>query len=187
MIDNSKRVFVGIPVPREIHKLLPVIKECLQPFNDSLRWLPEKNLHITLSFLGSVPVSQIQELCEKLDSSLKSGYFPLEIIGSGVFPVPSAPKIFWLGTGKGNTALEKLHLEVNHATATFKETGRKTKFSPHITIARTKGNPGKIDALPFLNIVYSPVEFMINSINLYESELMPGGSQYTVLNEFPLN
>ena len=45
----------------------------------------------------------------------------------------------------------------------------------------------EIDALPFLNTVYSPIELDINSICLYESKLFPEGAQYTVLNSFPLN
>ena len=187
MKDNTKRLFVGISLSREIQNILPIAKECLHPFHKYLRWVPDRNLHITLSFLGSVPINRIQELSNNLETSIQSGYFPIEITGSGVFPTPKSPKIFWLGVGDGRTKLEKLHHEVIAATAPFKGTGKKTVFAPHITIARTIGNPRKIDVLPFLNIVYSPVEFMINSINLYESVLMPGGSQYTVLNEFPLN
>ncbi|MDP6570107.1 MAG: RNA 2',3'-cyclic phosphodiesterase [Candidatus Marinimicrobia bacterium] len=187
MNEDTKRLFVGVPLSKEIQKILPVAKECLQPFHKYLRWVPERNLHITLSFLGSVPVNQIQDLCENLESTVQSRFFPIEIRGSGVFPSPKSPQVFWLGVGEGRTELKKLHHEVNETTAPFKGTGKKTGYAPHITIARTKGIPRKIDVLPFLNIVYSPVEFMINSINLYESVLMPGGSQYTILNEFPLH
>ena len=45
----------------------------------------------------------------------------------------------------------------------------------------------KIDASPFLNTVYSPIEFDVNSIYLYESQLLPKGAEYKVLAEFPLN
>ena len=57
---------------------------------------------------------------------------------------------------------------------------------PHITIARIRRSQRKIDVLPFLKCVYSPIELDVNSICLYESLLLPEGAQYTVLTEFPL-
>ena len=42
----------------------------------------------------------------------------------------------------------------------------------------------KIDVSPFLGIVYSPIEIMINSINLYYVVFLPSGSEYTVLSQF---
>ena len=54
-------------------------------------------------------------------------------------------------------------------------------------LARIKNVPRKFDVLPFLNSVYSKIELDVNSISMYESKLFPEGTQYTVLDTFPLN
>ena len=60
-------------------------------------------------------------------------------------------------------------------------------FIPHITLGRAILSYRKIDALPFLQYVYSPIEFDINSVALYESQLLSQGAEYKVLTTFPLN
>ena len=60
-------------------------------------------------------------------------------------------------------------------------------FSPHITIGNILNNFVKIDVLPFLNTVYSPIGLDVNSICLFESQLFQVGAKYRILNEFPLN
>ena len=56
----------------------------------------------------------------------------------------------------------------------------------HVTIVRKK-NPVKIDVLPFLKYVYSPIQLDVNSVVLYESLLLPQWTEYKVLTEFQLN
>ena len=63
----------------------------------------------------------------------------------------------------------------------------KKRFSPHITIVRATRSSRKIDVLPFLEYVYSPIELDVDSVTLYESELLPRRVKYKALTEFPLN
>jgi len=60
------------------------------------------------------------------------------------------------------------------------------KNSP-ITIGLSTKSYGKIDVLSFMEHVYSPREFAINTVALYESQLLPTGINYKVLTQFPLN
>ena len=60
-----------------------------------------------------------------------------------------------------------LHKEVKKTAAPFKKGGQKEHFIPHITIGRAKQSYRKINALPFLEYVYSPLEFDVNSEALY--------------------
>ena len=69
----------------------------------------------------------------------------------------------------------------------FKASINKEGFIPHITIGRATQSCGKINVLPFLKYVYSPIELDINSIVLYESQLLPKGRGYKVITRFPLN
>ena len=72
--------------------------------------------------------------------------------------------------------------KINKSLKVIIENDPKKTFPPHITIGNILNNFVKIDVLPFLNTVYSPIELDINSICLYESILLPEGARYTVLN-----
>ena len=77
--------------------------------------------------------------------------------------------------------------KINKSLKVIIENDPKKTFPPHITIGKIPNNFVKIDVLPFLNTVYSPIELSVNSICLYESKLFPEGAKYRILNEFPLN
>ena len=77
--------------------------------------------------------------------------------------------------------------KINKSLKVIIENDRKKTFTPHITFAKIPNNFVKIDVLPFLNTVYSPIELDVNSICLFESQLFQKGAKYRILNEFPLN
>jgi 2'-5' RNA ligase len=77
--------------------------------------------------------------------------------------------------------------KINKSLKVIIENDPKKTFPPYITIGNILNNFVKIDVLPFLNTVYSPIELSVNSICLYESKLFPEGAKYRILNEFPLN
>jgi len=83
--------------------------------------------------------------------------------------------------------LKILYTQINKSLKVIIENDPKMTFTPHITIGNILNNFVKIDVLPFLNTVYSPIELSVNSICLYESKLFPEGAKYRILNEFPLN
>ena len=114
-------------------------------------------------------------------------HFKVSIETTGVFPSIRVPKIFWLGIGNSQQKLTKLHKQIQKAMISFKGSKKKDDFIPHITIGRTTRSYGKIDVLPFLKYVYSPIQLDVNSVVLYESQLLPRGAEYKVLNKFPLN
>ena len=104
-----------------------------------------------------------------------------------MFPSSKSPKVLWLGISKGIDELTLLQSQIEKSVREFKDNYENNTFTPHISIARIRKLHAKIDVLPFLNSVYSPIELDVNSICLYESQLFPEGAQYTVLETFPLN
>ena len=77
--------------------------------------------------------------------------------------------------------------KINKSLKVIIENDPKKTFTPLITIGNILNNFVKIDVLPFLNTVYSPIELSVNSICLYENKLFPEGAKYRIPNEFPLN
>ena len=77
--------------------------------------------------------------------------------------------------------------KINKSLKVIIENDPKKIFPPYITIGNILNNFVKIDVLPFLNTVYSPIELDINSVCLFESKLFQEWGKYRILNEFPLN
>ena len=186
-INLERRVFIGIPIGGKIKSILPSLKTSIHSSRDIIRWIPPENIHLTLSFLGNISDQDIPNIVQSLENCITSKYFKIKIESTGVFPSVNFPIILWIGIGKGADKLTLLQKEIERSVRKFKEISKKEKFKPHITIARIRRSRLKIDVLPFLNTVYSPIELDINSICLYESILLPEGARYTVLTEFPLN
>ena len=104
-----------------------------------------------------------------------------------MFHSSKSQKVLWLGISKGIDELTLLQSQVEKSVREFKDNYENNTFTPHISITRIKNGSRKIDVLPFLNSVYSPIDLDVNSISMYESKLFPEGTQYTVLDTFPLN
>ena len=80
-----------------------------------------------------------------------------------------------------------MYTQIEQSLKVIIDNGPKKTFTPHITIGKFPNNFVKIDVLPFLSTVYSPIELSVNSICLYENKLFPEEAKYRILNEFPLN
>ena len=189
-INFGRRVFFGIPIGSIIKSILPSLKSTIHSSRDIIRWIPPENIHLTLAFLGNIAERDVANIIQTLENKFSFNNFKIKIEGTGVFPSKIFPKILWTGISKGVDELKLLHQYIEKSVGKFKAFNKKEGFLPHITIARIARihiSQRKIDVLPFLNTVYSPIELDINSICLYESLLLPEGAQYTVLTKFPFN
>ena len=186
-INNEKRVFIGIPIGRQIKSILPIVKSAVNCNPNCIKWIPPENIHLTLSFLGNISNKDLPSLIQSVEKKITSNNFQFTITGTGVFPSSKSPKVLWLGISNGIDELTLLQSQVEKSVREFKDNYENNTFIPHISIARIKKGPRKIDVLPFLNSVYSKIKLDVNSISMYESKLFPEGTQYTVLDTFPLN
>ena len=186
-INLEKRVFIGIPIGCKIKSILPSLKSSIHSSRDVIKWTPPENIHLTLSFLGNISEREISNVIQSIENEITFNYFKIKVEGLGVFPSTNIPINLWAGISKGVYELTLLHQFIEKSVRKYKASNKKEKFIPHITIARIRKSQRKIDVLPFLNTVYSPIELDINSICLYESLLSPEGVKYIVLTEFQLN
>ena len=186
-VELEKRLFIGIPAGRKIQAILFDIQSSIGHNSRQIRWIPSENIHITLSFLGNVHLDNIPKLTKALEDALDLDHLRISIEKTGIFPSPNFPKILWLGVGRGKQKMMALHEQIDEEVAPFKAGRKKYGFIPHITIGRVARSYGKINVLPFLDHVYSPRELDVNSVALYESQLLAEGGEYKVLTRFPLN
>ncbi len=172
------RVFVAVPVPREVRaRAADAGKELAA---DGISLVRPENMHLTLRFVGEVQPSEGESIALELDRVVFKR-FPCSVRGAGVFPDEHHVRVVWAGVESGGS-LEALAAKVAQA---LKGHGGDQRFSAHLTIARVKR---RFDAAPFLSKHRDEDfgSFEVSEFHLIESVLGgPQGPQYRVIRSYP--
>ncbi|MFA4828398.1 MAG: RNA 2',3'-cyclic phosphodiesterase [Thermodesulfovibrionales bacterium] len=182
------RCFIAIEFPDEIKRNIDTYIEQLRATKADVKWVPAKNLHLTLKFLGSTPEELLTEINRKLLSIAKlHDRFTSLISGAGVFPNIKQPRVIWLGI-KDAEEMIKLQKDADEAMAElgFKKEDR--EFNPHLTIGRAR-SPKNKDVLMKELATLKDADFgkiEVKNIAVMKSELKPSGAEYFRLNEIPI-
>ncbi len=136
--------------------------------------VPEENLHLTLSYLGSVD-DATQRCVEQFADTLDFEPCFLEFDRLGYWP---KPKVLWLGCSNKPDALTKFVYELNKG---LKECGIDVgdrSFAPHITLMR------KVNKSP-QDTEIKKIPWKVDHFVLVESKTLPQGAQYQVMKTWP--
>jgi RNA 2',3'-cyclic 3'-phosphodiesterase len=172
---SKRRLFVAIPVPElikeEIHKQLNTL-------NLPLKWIPEKNLHVTAHFFGNIEEEYLDELFKKISDVCKevsSLVLEPEMISvkSGKFQ-----NMIWVKF-KRSQAFEDLCKEISKKF----DVEVKRNPLPHINLVRSRS---KITSDKFPIPFNKTFQLNVSAIELWESKLSPQGSTYSSLKSFIL-
>lgn len=149
-----------------------------------LSWVREPSLHLTLKFLDEQPSDKLPAIQEAVAHVAgRHRELLMTLGGVGAFPNFRRARVVWLGVGQ-DPRLELLHHDIELACEQigFEVDGR--AFRPHLTLARVR------QALPEERLrelsraarqTDYHTDFLVRSIDLMQSELSSGGSQYTTL------
>lgn len=175
------KIFVSVSLPTEIKNELYGVQKSISPALAKIKWVPKKNLHLTLKFIGEV--ENIDKIHEKL-SKIKFKSFNVKLDEFEMHPWGKHTKAGYaarLGVNiKPFDDIIKLQQEVDAELFSGYQ-----KFSPHITLGRLKMIKKKKEFLDFVKeIKIKPVEFKINSFKLMQSKLSKDGSKYIVLKKY---
>jgi len=171
----TKRLFIGLELPLCSRQTLAG----LDPKIKGLRWLPVEQIHLTMSFLGSVDSFAETRLKESLANVHVPPFF-LPIQGVGLFG-GSRPTVVWAGVGKGHPHLFALHHHIQDAVLRAGLEPDLKPFHPHITIGRTT-NVSRPALLPFLRR-HAETEFDLWNVTgfaLFSSLLSQDGAKHEV-------
>lgn len=154
--------------------------------NDLIRWVPVRNIHLTLKFLGDISLSGLDLVKHLLETeAAKYQPFDMRVEGLGCYPDPRRPRVLWIGL-QAPPALNSLQHDLDAATARLGYPSEEREFSPHLTIGRVRQNAGSTD----LQKIRTALEQArvgdlgtahVDAIHLFKSELQPTGSVYTRL------
>jgi RNA 2',3'-cyclic 3'-phosphodiesterase len=183
----TARLFVALDLPAEVRaRLAGWARRCAS----SLRLLEDETLHVTLCFLGSRPVGEIEALGEALAIACEQAPPPGPLaLGAPLWLPPRRPRALAVELhDDARGSLLRLHEAVVRelravsdfaspdaaaARGTGGSAGR--RFRPHVTVARMRaGDAPRERSLP----PTPALAFAAASATLYRSSLTPGGADY---------
>ena len=146
----------------------------------SIRWVRPAKLHLTLAFLGEVadPSAVLRALAA---APFPQPPFGLSLSVVGVFPASGAPRVIWMGPGRGGEQAAAVARLLRRRLQDCGCGPGLPRFEPHVTLGRVRRlrTPGGRRLRAALaETALPPVSWTVDRISLYESRLESGGSTY---------
>lgn len=182
------RLFIAIEISSEIQERLSETADQLKGHLKGLplRWVPVMNIHLTLKFLGDVPVENLVELKSTLETEAASSQlFDITIGQLGVFPSFHRPRVIWTGIQAPET-FYALQARIEQESRRLGYAGDGRQYQPHLTLARVSKNASATEIRRIGEVLQNQIvgtlgTFVVQTINLFRSDLQPGGAVYTRL------
>lgn len=181
------RAFIAIDLPLPIQQELDnVLAQLKSPNTRAVRWVPARNIHLTIKFLGDVSPANLEILTRILKNEV-SRFRPFEIHvgGLGAFPSMRRPRVVWIGVEAPPT-LQALQRAVEAETVHLGYAAEERPFSPHLTLGRVAHNatPEEVRKVADVLVNCKVGELgstVLDHVRLFRSDLQPGGAVYTPL------
>ncbi|MFA6375824.1 MAG: RNA 2',3'-cyclic phosphodiesterase [Candidatus Paceibacterota bacterium] len=191
------RVFIAISLPEKIRKLLGAVQD--RYLDLPARWVWPDNFHVTLVFLGNTGDQEVMDVC-RAAGEIARRHEPFDFTFDRVCYGPigkELPRMVW-AVGEKSPGLNVLQMDLQN---TFFESGlsaealaeaghsdEEKSFTAHITLARLRqAELRQMDQEQALSIDEKIGRtFLVESIEVMESESKKGGMAYTVLESFKL-
>ncbi|MHC1705624.1 MAG: RNA 2',3'-cyclic phosphodiesterase [Tenuifilaceae bacterium] len=156
--------------------------------SDSIKWVDEHSLHLTLFFLGDTEIETVEKISIKLEEELhETPQFKINLKGWGIFGNHNFPKVIWTGISESQD-LKNIKKKVNNVVTSFGFEEERRDFSPHFTLGRVKHikEPELLASFIQNNKTEFIQESLISRVIFYKSELRPSGPIYTPIKTIKL-
>ena len=189
-METRHRIFLAINLAEKIKRRLENYqKEIESSFNfldceSPIRWTRINNLHITLVFVGDVFTQDLDGVLQAARKGAEDQTpFELKLNRICLAPPNKSPRMIWLA-GERNQQLETIKNSLEKALLGSSS----GPSSPHITLGKIRQWQWKrIDPEEMPQIDKEiPLNILVDSIDIMESESKKGGPQYTILESIKL-
>jgi 2'-5' RNA ligase len=186
------RVFLAIDLPDAVRARLQGPLDDLLPLGEYARINPVERMHLTLHFLGHLPVAEVERLPALLEPVVTSHRaFRIVAQGVGSFPNLARAQVLWAGIV--GPELHRLMTLQSQLGTSLREAGLpvEDRFHPHLTLARVrrplKGAQRKL-LTDWQARWREPVlgDIPVTEVRLMRSQLGSGPPRYTTLSTFEL-
>jgi len=190
MSEQAIRTFIAITLSPEIQTLIENIQKDLKGAGADVKWVKPQNAHLTLKFLGKVPIEKLVDIKNTFKMTIKKfSTFSLRTDSIGNFPLKGNPRIIWLGLKSNKDIAQALVSSIEQALEALNFEKEKRRFLAHATLGRVTSTR---NIMKLKNAIKNyrtarQLNQKIKTITLYQSQLTPSGPIYTNLKDFPLS
>ena len=179
------RTFIAVELPDEIRDGLRRFQEELRgPIGGLVRWVNPEGIHLTLKFLGGVPMETLGAIQDALTRSAAGlSPFKLRLGKPGVFPNERSPRVVWVGVEGDLDRLGILQRRIEEKTGELGFKIEERPFTPHLTLGRVRETASPLERrrlgeLVVNNPFESSAAFQVTYVSLMRSTLLPSGVVY---------
>ncbi len=183
-IMSMIRTFIAVDIDDDsVREKLARVRDYLLESKADLKPVATENIHLTLRFIGEIPLSKVNEICRTLQNNLVFKPFKIKIEGLGVFPNIHRPRVIWAGVTEGASELTMLHSSIEKLIRPLGIPPNREKFTPHITIARVRSSRNVHKLIKYLEQYLNELfgEMLVDKVKVKRSILTPRGPIYSEL------
>jgi 2'-5' RNA ligase len=180
--DEQGRLFVALELPGEVREELIVWRDHALAGVSGLRGVALESLHVTLCFLGSLPVTEVDAVWEACRVALpgRTGSAPPPLVlGAAVWLPARRPRVLAVSVGDFGGGLADAQAVISGALVSggwYRVESR--RFLAHVTVARVGRGP----AVQAVELAAPPaIEFVGTTVTLFRSHLGRGAARYEAL------
>ncbi len=180
------RAFIAIEIPEAVQAAIGEAQARLKRAHVGVKisWAKVDNVHLTLQFLGYVEEAALDKIRAALEQVARR-HEPFDVVvrGAGAFPTEKQPRVMWVGCEDGAGGLKALATTVQAATQPLGFEPEHREFSAHLTLGRVKLPRPDAALTRALDSIKDSVfgTMRVEAIHLFQSQLHPEGSIYTML------
>ena len=179
------RLFIALPLPHEVESELNQLLVQLRPKSDNVKWVPAKNIHLTIKFLGDTDNKLVGKITNAIDE-ISARYQPFQttLDRIGAFPNFRRPRVIWVCGSEPIEFIDDIAQDIDHQMIKLRFEKEKRPFKPHLTLGRVRQGR-RIDVLAdFLQTFeLKPTPLTLDRVVLFKSILTPKGAIYERLHE----
>ncbi len=151
-------------------------------FGLPVRWVKTDAMHLTLQFLGNIPVEQVGSITQAIQQvTCEMPACTVNVRSLGCFPTGQRPRILWMGCDDAEQKLASLQRHRAKALLPVHVTAEQHLLRPHSTLERFRVGQKRSALSPVKYQDYSFGNFLVEEVHLFQSELHPQGASYVSL------
>jgi RNA 2',3'-cyclic 3'-phosphodiesterase len=189
------RAFIAVLLSEQARKAVALQINRLRPFSKAVTWVPPRNLHITLRFLGDQTDEQLADVTAALQEAAEGvSAFTLRLRGLGAFPGIENPRTIWIGISDGAPEVKDLQVRVTEALDRHGTPNEPGSWKAHVTIGRIptqkrwrREGIAEIRSGLIRGGATTFAKSPVTSIELMRSDLLPSGARYSEICSVPLS
>lgn len=191
--EDQWRMFIAIELPDDLLRTIERTQNSLKRAipDRAAKWVNPDGIHLTLKFLGDVPISRIDEVVREMRTAVEGHQaFYLNVEGLGCFPNMRNPRVLWLGLSGGVRNLAALQNDIEQFVAPLGFPPEDRPFHPHLTLARAAREARRDEIAALGQAAERGIgtlgSWRVDAVSLMRSQLHPSGAVYTQEADVPL-